>query len=486
MKKQKIVLFKTIKMNIYQATVFWTIVAIFILCITLPAVLVRPPPDTGSSTPHQFLTGTPAWIIPITSQCILNISTDYSSIRSLSNTIFNNVNVPNNKHLSNLIWGFSQLVMEDLFQFNLNTAVPTLDIFLNSSLGYMNVTQVMTRCGTNLTQNPWGCCEISNSASTVLDANWLYGDYAISQSLRNFVRGQMSLSTGGNLPFVSGNSGPFKAGTSNVNENPLLASLVTLFVLEHNYWANLLFSLHPDWTDNQLFYKARSYVLVEYQSIILKEWLPAIFPIIPKNVPISSLYLTTSQVSLELALTAGAFFRSMTSLPLFVNDTSSHVITRGITSILEEAWITGAQSMDVHVVETLCNNSETKIDYISRQLAWSQQVGLASYSNIANSFSIPQIFRTTTSPAINTALSGIFGEPNLSGSSLGASVLYMLSDQVQRSIANDPYFYTSPLIPPDIGNSFYVPLQRVSLQDIMIRNLAVTPGLGAFYGKIAV
>jgi hypothetical protein len=468
-------------MNIYQSTVFWFVVSVLILCITLPAVLVNAPIDTGTSTPQEFYTGTPAWIVPITPECITSVSTDYSSIRGLSNSLFQNVNVPNGKYLSNLIWGFSQLVMEDLFQFNFNTSAPTIDIFLNSTLGYMNISQLLTRCGINNTQNSWGCCEVSNGASTILDANWLYGDYASSQSLRSFVRGQMLLSTGGNLPFVSGSSGPFKAGTPNVNENPLLASLVTLFVLEHNYYANLLYSLHPGWTDNQLFYKARTYVIVEYQSIVFKEWLPAIFPIIPKNLPTSSSLLTTSQISLEFALTSAAFFRSMTYLPLFVNDTSSNIISRGIGAILNEAWVNGSQTMDVHVVETLCNNSATGIDYISRQLAWGQQVGLATYANIASAFSIPSMFQSTS--GTTTPLSGVFGEPNVSGSSLGASVLYMLSQQVQRSALYDPFFYTNIGMETNIGLAFYLPLQRVTLQDIMIRNLGITPQLGAFHVK---
>ena len=471
-------------MGLYQYTIFWIVICLGILLIVLPSALIRPGANTGSASPRKFYTPQPnvPWIVPVTPQCVPSPPpvTPTSEIRETSNSLFFDKNVPNDKYLSNLIWGFAQLVMEDLFRFTGNTGEPTIDILLSEELGYMNVTQIQTQCNPGMVNNPWGCCEAPNAVTSILDCSWLYGDNTMTaNALRSGERGRMSLSVGGNLPLDP--MGNFKAGTPNVNENPLLASLVTLFVLEHNEWASTLFSLHPDWTDDQLFYKARSYVILEYQAIIFNEFVPALLPVLPQqdSLPIFPGVSESSQVTMEMALTAGPFFRSMLNgvvTPL-TNNTSSTVTSLGIKAILENAWLTGTQMMDIHVAETLCNNSLTKIDYVSRLLAWGQQVGLASYGDIATAYGLP-----ISSPYTVRPLSGVFGEYHRAGSSVGESVYTMLSDQLMRSARYDPYFYTNIGMESYIGSTFYFPLLKTRIADVIQRNIQLGPGASSgFY-----
>lgn len=55
---------------------------------------------------------------------------------------------------------------------------------------------------------------------------------------------------------------------------PVLTVLHTLFIREHNRLADELRKGKPNWTDNQLFWEARRWVIAEYQAIVFNEWLP--------------------------------------------------------------------------------------------------------------------------------------------------------------------------------------------------------------------
>ena len=56
----------------------------------------------------------------------------------------------------------------------------------------------------------------------------------------------------------------------------MLTSLITVFVREHNYWADQLHNQHPTWTDEQLYDGARAIVIGEIQEITYNEYLPAL------------------------------------------------------------------------------------------------------------------------------------------------------------------------------------------------------------------
>jgi peroxidase len=69
----------------------------------------------------------------------------------------------------------------------------------------------------------------------------------------------------------------FSAGDERSSENILINTLHVLFVREHNRLCDLYKNQHPTWTDEQIFQKARTIVIAEYQNIIYKELLPTVF-----------------------------------------------------------------------------------------------------------------------------------------------------------------------------------------------------------------
>jgi peroxidase len=64
------------------------------------------------------------------------------------------------------------------------------------------------------------------------------------------------------------------AGDVRANENPLLLSLHTIFLREHNRRAERLAELHPEWTDETLYREARRWTGALVQALTYHEYLP--------------------------------------------------------------------------------------------------------------------------------------------------------------------------------------------------------------------
>lgn len=68
----------------------------------------------------------------------------------------------------------------------------------------------------------------------------------------------------------------FVAGDGRANDNVVLTSLQTLFMREHNRLVEELIHDHADWSEEDLFQRARKIVGAELQAITYKEFLPAL------------------------------------------------------------------------------------------------------------------------------------------------------------------------------------------------------------------
>ena len=121
-----------------------------------------------------------------------------------------------------------------------------------------------------------------------IDGSMLYGsDPTRAAALRTMSGGHLATSANNLLAYNTGgldnaNEGPysstdmFVSGDVRTNENIVLTSIITLFVREHNQWADKLHAQHPTWTDEQLYQGARAIVIAEIQQITYNEYLPAL------------------------------------------------------------------------------------------------------------------------------------------------------------------------------------------------------------------
>ncbi len=134
-----------------------------------------------------------------------------------------------------------------------------------------------------------------NTITAWIDGSMIYGsDETTAAALRTFEGGKLKLTEDGLLPLNNVENFPdgtvplvndahrvpddelFAAGDVRANENIELTSLHTLFVREHNRWADQLAAQNPALSDEQLYQRARMMVIAEIQSITYNEWLPAV------------------------------------------------------------------------------------------------------------------------------------------------------------------------------------------------------------------
>jgi peroxidase len=74
----------------------------------------------------------------------------------------------------------------------------------------------------------------------------------------------------------NGFQGDFIAGDDRINENPVLASLHNLFLMEHNRVAQYIAQRRPGLTDEVIYQEARRIVGAELQQVTYNEYLPIV------------------------------------------------------------------------------------------------------------------------------------------------------------------------------------------------------------------
>src|SRR5581483_8006112 len=125
-----------------------------------------------------------------------------------------------------------------------------------------------------------------NVNSHWIDGSQVYGsDTARAQELRTLDgTGHLKVSTGNFLPFnvnalpnqPNNSSNFFLAGDVRANENSPLTALQTLFMREHNFWADQFSSGDPTLDDDGIYFRARAVVCAEIQKITYKDFLPGL------------------------------------------------------------------------------------------------------------------------------------------------------------------------------------------------------------------
>lgn len=234
-------------MNLGQWILLWMAIAGLILISALIGGIIAPLPNVGQLPSPLGFTGNASNIVAAT--CSVSLATPQANRNNQSNVFFAGNSSADPRGLSQLVWAWAQFIQHDIYLYS-TVSNATYNISLGLA-GNMTLPQL------NVTAN----CTSPNGRTSLIDGSPIYSD-ALDPSrlalLRTGTFGTLRQSSGGYLPIVNGT---FLAGDKDVNENPQLASLVTLFVREHNFWARELRQLQPLWTDDQLFWKARQYVI---------------------------------------------------------------------------------------------------------------------------------------------------------------------------------------------------------------------------------
>ena len=220
--------------------------------------------------------------------------------RTVSNMVVDQAGAsyPNNFGTSDFLWQWGQFIDHDItlgdgvrtgdrsFDIKVPAGDPMFDPF-NTGTKTMHFDRAIfdEETGTDLS-NPR---EQLNELTSWIDGSMVYGnnDDRAAALRTNDGTGRLKTSAGDLLPFntdelPNANEGPtdpkdlFLAGDVRSNEQVGLTVMHTLFVREHNRWADHIRKTRPWFSDDDIFYAARRMVIAEIQIITYEEFLPAL------------------------------------------------------------------------------------------------------------------------------------------------------------------------------------------------------------------
>jgi hypothetical protein len=353
-----------------------------------------------------------------------------------------------------------------------------------------------------------------------VDASMVYGsDSERAAWLRTNIGGRLKVipySPGDLLPFNDGTQpnagGPstdlFVAGDVRVNVSTNLIVLHTLFVREHNRLADEIAGEHPDWSDEQIYQKARRIVSAEIQAITYNEFLPALLG--DDALDDYRGYDPDVDPSGTNAF-AGAVFRighSQIGSQFLLLDTNGNeipeghlamedaffnpsvIIGQGIEPVLRGLAANTQEATDLLIIDAIRNaftppNANVN-DVISLDIQRGREQGLPSYNRMRQDFGLDPItgFDGITSDVnIQAALEAVYGtvddidpligmlaEDHLPGASVGELTFTIIKEQFEAVRDGDRFWYT---IDPGLTSGEISRLGRTRLSIVILRNTVI-------------
>ncbi|MDF1799228.1 MAG: peroxidase family protein [Planctomycetota bacterium] len=211
------------------------------------------------------------------------------SPRAISNgVVAQDRSIPNAHGASDYLWMWGQFLDHDLTETPVATPSEALDIEVPLGDAWFDpagtglVTIPLDRSSYDVVQ---GVRQQVNLITAFLDASNVYGsEEDRAHELRTLDgTGRLKTSEGDLLPYnlngypnaMSTDASFFLAGDIRANEQVALTAMHTLFVREHNFWAERIATLGID--DGELTYElARAVVAAEMQAITYREFLPVL------------------------------------------------------------------------------------------------------------------------------------------------------------------------------------------------------------------
>ncbi len=427
---------------------------------------------------------------------------DGPSARAVSNALCASPgDVPNPINASDFLWQWGQFLDHDIDETpvgedTLDIPVPAGDPWFDP----MNTgTQVIGMHRSAYEVDVDGNRQHFNNITSFIDASNVYGsEESRTHELRtNDGTGMLKTSAGDLLPFntagfpnapTSMDPTMFLGGDVRVNEQAGLACMHTLFVREHNYWAQQMAVQFPAADGDELFERARAIVAAEMQAITFNEFLPVLVgegtmgdylgydlskePMIANEFANAAYRMGHTMLSPTLRrLEATDQTVDSGHLPLqqaFFNP--NIIIDEGIDSILRGLASQPAQSIDTFVVDDVRNflfgpPGAGGFDLASLNIQRGRDHGLPDLNSVRVAMGLAphaSLSDISSDPAIDAGFAslyasvdevdpwvGMLAEPAVAGSLLGETLQTVLVDQFDRLRHGDRFWYQSYL-PADL------------------------------------
>ncbi len=465
---------------------------------------------------------------------------DRPNPRTISNVIFSQPDaLPDPMGLSDYAWVFGQLIDHDITLVpnnadeRMDISVPLGDpVFDPLGTGFLSLKMSRSKYNPNtghLLNHPR---EYPNEITAFIDGSMVYGSDEYRASwLRSFRDGKLRTSTGDLLPYntVSGelgsiqdllappmdnenpyNSKLFVAGDVRANENPLLTTLHTLFVREHNRLCDELKADNPDWDDEMLYQRARKILGGIIQAITYEEWLPTMGLRIPPYTGYDS--SVNPGIMNVFSVAAFRFGHTLLNGTILRMDNDGSTMPVGnlslrnaffnpaaiqemgdIYSYLVGMGVQVQQSFDAKVIDDIRNflfgpPGQGGLDLAAININRGRDRGLPDYNSIRKAIGkapISDFSELCRDEDLNERLRdlyennvdnidawvGLLAEDRIRDDALfGESVMAILEDQFRKLRDGDRFYYEND---PDLTIEEKEEIKNTTLADVIMRNSSV-------------
>jgi hypothetical protein len=455
---------------------------------------------------------------------------DRLSPREISNRIVAATDpVINDRHLCGYVWQWGQFLDHDLDLTPggaeaADIPVPAGDVYFDPLATGMATIPFMRSefdpaTGTSAA-NP---LQQVNAITAYIDASNVYGsDSARAGALRTFSGGKLLTRADNLLPkntfgLPNANGGPFAdadlvlAGDVRANEQLGLTAMHTLFVREHNRLADELARANPDWSDEEIYQRARKVVGAQMQVITVMEFLPALLG--PAAPSLTSTYDPSIDASIATEFSTALYRLGhsmlVPELPRMQNDGTvapgGYLPLRDaffnptlLSSSLELDYIVKGlatqkmQEIDTKIVDDLRNflfgpPGAGGLDLASLNIQRGRDHGLPDYNTVRIAYGLAPAasFADITSDVnLQNELAALYGdvehmdlwigalaEDHLPGASVGQLLAAGIAEQFTRLRDGDRFWYRHD---PEFSQSDITQLEATRLSDIVMRNTGVT------------
>ncbi len=361
-----------------------------------------------------------------------------------------------------------------------------------------------------------------NANSAFLDASQIYGND--NNRLKNMRlrdgTGHLASSDGNLLPFnVTGlpnqpQSQPgkvinpadfFLAGDVRANEQAGLTALQTLFMREHNFWADTIKAANPTFNEDAIFFRARAIVNAETQLITYRDFLPILLG--PNALPPYPGYNSAIDPRIAIEFSTAGFRVGHTFLPPVLMRLNSKgrptpgdialgstffepqlTVTGGIETYLRGLAKQVPQQVDAYVIDAVRNFiflGSQGFDLPSLNMQRGRDHGLGSYNQVRIGYGLApkatfaemtsnldfqaRLASAYTSPDDVDVWVGGLTEDHVNGGQVGETFFTIIKDQFERLRDGDRFWYESYLDADTLAT-----VQQQSLGAIIKRNTIIS------------